>query len=653
MKICWKKLTGIYLITFGVIMLMYNSLNLSVPYGEWDDYSLPIASIMNRNSLSISDSDIETYKEIFPEWSEKIDSYILSPYTTKKGEQMPWYFPVYGVVCIPFTLLLRTMGLPSIYAFPYTNIALLMVALIIVWKCLHVGEKKKMMLIALLSVNPIVFYIGWASAEVFIYSALIVAFVSWYNRWYKRAALFVSVAGMLNPTIMSIGFVMIGEYLFGLVKNKSRETSWKNFFKDVWLKVFAYGCCYIIGLVPMAYNLYHTGHINLTASLSSFTKGTETTLQRFVSYLLDLNYGVLPYFAFVFIIALYLCACAIFHKKWKYLEWVITFIINVYLYSIMIHINHGMSGIARYNVWGVVPLLFAVGLFFDQILDSRKIINSLKVLLMAGICITGAIVFKYDPYTSSNAHVLSFTPIAKWVLDNMPQLYNPLHSTFYSRTCAIDNGYDYECALPIVYYDDDMCARKILLDSSDTDTLKYELNGTPEDIAWLDAKLDKVTDLCYLSVGSGHSLKAAEIVCLETIWLSGEEYNVEDYMITGISSNELTHTWTEGNKVDFSFNSSDLQAGDSYYIHIYVAGLVNDSQQVILSCNGEEIYNDILYGASEIIASFSTVDNESPSFSMFLPDAISPKELGTEDDVRTLALSLTSITCEKKLSYIE
>lgn len=528
-----------------------------------------------------------------------------------------------------------------------------MVALIIVWKCLHVGEKKKMMLIALLSVNPIVFYIGWASAEVFIYSALIVAFVSWYNRWYKRAALFVSVAGMLNPTIMSIGFVMIGEYLFGLVKNKSRETSWKNFFKDVWLKVFAYGCCYIIGLVPMAYNLYHTGHINLTASLSMFTEGTETTLQRFASYLLDLNYGILPYFPFIFIIAFFLCICAIYRKKWKYLEWVITFAINVYLYSIMIHINHGMSGIARYNVWGVVPLLFAVCLFFDQILNSRKIINSLKVLLVAGICLSEVIIFEYNPYVAANTSHFSFTPIAKSFLDNIPQLYNPLHSTFYSRTCAIDGGYGYEYALPIIYYDDDMCARKILLDSSDTDTLKYELNGSPEDIAWLDAKLDKVTDLCYLSIGSGHSLKAAEIVCLETIWLSGEEYNAEDYMITGISSNELTHTWTEEKEVDFTLKSTDLQISDSYYIHICVAGLVNDSQRVILSCNGEEIYNGTLYGASEILAPFSVANHQPLSFSMFLPDAVSPKELGLGDDTRTLALSLTSIACEKKLSYIE
>lgn len=31
MKICWKKLIEIYLITFGVIMLIYNSLNLSPP----------------------------------------------------------------------------------------------------------------------------------------------------------------------------------------------------------------------------------------------------------------------------------------------------------------------------------------------------------------------------------------------------------------------------------------------------------------------------------------------------------------------------------------------------------------------------------------------------------------------------------------------
>lgn len=643
MNINWKKLTGIYLITFCIILLIYNSVNIPIPAGEWDDYSLPIASIMNGNGFGISASDIETYKKIFPEWAEYIDGYSLSPFMTKDGAQMSWYFPVYAIVCIPFILLLQAIDLPTIFSFHYTNITLLMVSLIMVWKDLHIGEKRKALLIALLSANPIIFYIGWPSAEVLIYSALVAAFVSWYNQWYRRAAIFVSIAGMLNPTIMSIGFFMIAEYLFALLKSKNKEISWKNFLKDEWRRVVGYGCCYIVGLVPMAYNYYHTGHINLTASAEWFVPENEKTLDRFISYLFDLNYGILPYFCVLLIIAIILCIPAVLRRRWRYLEWTIVFSVNVYLYSIFHHINSGMDGIARYNAWGIVPLLFAVCLFYDQVLSSQRVINCIKTALMLGICLTGIIVFVYNPYKASNTFCFAFTPIAKGVLDNIPYLYNPLPSTFHCRTSHIDGGYFYK--LPIIYFDEDMCARKILLDSSDAETLRYELSGNAADMAWLDAEADKVTDMRYISVGRTHFLKAANIECLETIWLSGEKYNAEEYEITGISYNEGTHTWSDGDTVDFHFKSTDLHANDEYWIHIVVGGLINDRQQVILLFDGEEIYNEFLVGASEIIAPFTISATDNPaSFSMLLPDAI----VGTEGDPRNLGISFISIALERK-----
>lgn len=643
MKINWKKITGIYLMIFCIILLVYNSVYMPLPEGEWDDYSLPIASIMNGNGLGISASDIETYKKIFPEWAECIDGYGLSPFMTKDGAQMPWYFPEYAIACIPFTLLLQAMELPTIYAFPYTNITLLIVSFIMVWKCLYISEKRKVLFIALLSVNPIIFYIGWPSAEVLIYSALIAAFVSWYNRWYRRAAVFVSIAGILNPTIMSIGFFMIAEYFIVLIKNRNKEISWKNFFKNEWRGVVAYGCCYIVGLVPMAYNYYHTGHINLTASAEWLVPENEKTLDRFASYLFDLNYGILPYFCILLIIAIILCVPAALHKQWRYLEWTIVFALNVYLYSIFHHINSGMDGIARYNAWGIVPLLFAVCLFFDQILGSRRVISCTKAALMLGICLTGVIVFVYNPYKASNTSRLAFTPIAKGVLDNIPCLYNPLPSTFRSRTCHVDGGYWGN--LPLIYFDEDMCARKILLDSSDADILRYELSGNAEDMAWLDTEINKVTGMRYISVSRDHSLKAASIECQETIWLSGEQYNAEEYMITGISYNEGTHTWGDGNRVDFRFKSTDFLANEEYWIHIVVGGLINDRQQVILLCNGEEIYNECLVGASEIIVPFSiSTTDDLANFSILLPDAVT----GTGGDPRNLSISLESIALEKK-----
>ena len=116
------------------------------------------------------------------------------------------------------------------------------------------------------------------------------------------------------------------------------------------------GSCYIVGVIPLFYNIYNVAHINLTASYSGFIHGKESIISRFWSYLFDLNYGILPYFCPVFVLAIFLVFSAILNGHKKYLQWIFAFFLNTFLYSIMVHINSGMSGIARYNSWGVAIL---------------------------------------------------------------------------------------------------------------------------------------------------------------------------------------------------------------------------------------------------------------------------------------------------------
>ena len=87
-------------------MLLYLSINLPSPTGEWDDYSLPAVSIITDQNIDITENDIMHFKTIFPEWSQYIDYYSLSGYVTKSGGEMPWYFPTYSVACIPFIFIL-------------------------------------------------------------------------------------------------------------------------------------------------------------------------------------------------------------------------------------------------------------------------------------------------------------------------------------------------------------------------------------------------------------------------------------------------------------------------------------------------------------------------------------------------------------------
>lgn len=492
MKKIRKSWMTVYLLIYFSVIFMYCSMNVPNPIGEWDDYSLPVASLLHEHNFSITESDIAAYKKLFPEWSEKIDHYSLSGYVTKGGGEMTWYFPVYSAICIPFVIILKALKLSAIYAFSYTNIAVLMLSLLIVYKYLNIKESKRNLLILALSIHPVIFYLGWISAEVFAYSCLIITMVCWFNKWYKRAALAVSVAGMMNPTILCVGIIMIIEYLFKLIKNKNKEVGFWEYMKGNTKKVISYGSCYIIALVPLLYNYYHTGHINLTASYSAFVHGKESVGQRFLSYIFDLNYGLFPYFMFIVMLAAGMMIVSLIHKNWRFLEWMSVLFLNIVLYAINMHINCGISGIARYNVWVSAVLIFAVIVYYEAVFHNLKAHIFIKGWLLTGICVTGFIVYTYGPYRASETSYVYMTPVAEIVLDKFPELYNPLHSSFQTRVAHVNGGYDYQT--PIVYIAKDGYVRKILASEKDRENLIQNYVSAGGYDEWFHNKIWELSD---------------------------------------------------------------------------------------------------------------------------------------------------------------
>lgn len=179
-KINYNTLSKIFIVIYCLIMVIYSSIYVPRPTGEWDDYSLMTSSIMSQHDITISDGDIEEYKNIFPDFSQAVDRYHLSGLYAKNGGEMPWYFPTYSAACIPMIKLLQIMGLRASNGFAYTNIASMAALLLIVLFCLKVGEKRKFGLIVLLSINPVIFYFNWISSEAFMYSLLGIAMVFHY-----------------------------------------------------------------------------------------------------------------------------------------------------------------------------------------------------------------------------------------------------------------------------------------------------------------------------------------------------------------------------------------------------------------------------------------------------------------------------------------
>ena len=478
-----EKLTKTYIFTYAVLMLVYCCVWKPFPIEEWDDYMMPTVTLASKNPhLAIFDSDMENAVKIYPEWKDYMKDMRFSSLKARNGGELPWYFPTYSVFCIPLRFLLPIFRIPAVYTFAFTNLFILLATVLCVYRALRGSESpsKLFVLILLLTFNPIVFYLEWISAEVFIYSMLVLGMLFCRKERWIKSLFFTSLAATLNPTVLVI---VIGIIVFCILKER-RFPARAAFVS-------------LISFVPFAYNFYNTGYINLSVGAGF---GDMNFAHRFCAYLFDLNYGFLPFFAPILIASVALIPIGIFRKDWSYVYFLGVFFLTVIAYSFMDHINCGMSGVARYNAWAYVLLVFA----FFQSAVSDRIFSGVGFATFAVLI---PILFSYNPIVSKDADNLHFTPIASFFLNHFPYFYNPLHSTFYSRTAHVYGGYDY--SLPVVYSDRNGYARKILLTSNEAESLVMSLVASDE----ASAKFIKSKIACldsreqYISVPARYTLK--------------------------------------------------------------------------------------------------------------------------------------------------
>jgi len=514
----FKATLQIYAMIWVLVSVLFVFSNHITSVGEWDDYSMMTASLINDGDVFVSEDDIAFAKTYFKRlYSDEADIR-FSGLKTSSGDEITWYTPIYSALCVPAAILLHWWHIDASYCFPLTNILLIFTVFWIVMTYSSLSDKKKLLLCILLSVNPIYFYITWPSAEVYIYVCLTLACMFFYEKFYKSSALMISLAGAQNQVFLWIGIVFVFPYLYSLMKhNTKKERSIGSLFEIMWQnkkELLSYALCYVPALCAIAYNVAVSGNINISNAKPEFTAGNTigAVFERFVMYFIDLNLGFLPYLNFFLLLAFALLGMAIIQKNKRYLTVMTAFFGCIVLYSVMAHINHGMSGISRYNVDICGFLIVGVIYYLNELHLSNIWQKLINLSLGAALICMGAVLMIYHPYRAFRASYIDHAPFAKFVLSKMPALYNPLPSTFNARTNHIDGGYDYE--LPIVFQDSDLFVRKILLNQE----TKLQMAGlTPDDEKWLQKKISEVHKLTYINIPQNIRLMDVKTSGLQTL----------------------------------------------------------------------------------------------------------------------------------------
>lgn len=367
-----------------------------------------------------------------------------------------------------------------------------------------------------------------------------------------------------------------------------------------------------------------------------------------MAYIFDWNFGILPYYNFLFLLSLGLLVLAIIKKVWKYVGMMAAFYGIILGYSIMPHINSGMSGIARYNVWSSVILIFGVISYYDVLILHKVIRVISKTVVIFTVFLFSLILYNYGPLEAYKVDYKTMTPIASFVLEYFPEFYSPLYSTFNSRIESVDGGYSY--TLPIAYHDKNGNVRKVLLDTTSAEHLKTTYFGeTEKDWKWFEQKISGITKEEYISIPVHYKIFEADQLGLnQTIFFSGEKRNCESYIKCGISGNEDSWAWTDGKKMLLYFTIKDYNPRINYSLECNIAGVYGGTQSVKVFEHDTAIYKDTLHGISDFYIPLIPDDKGVVRLDFVYDNAISPREKEGGGDTRMLGLQFVqaSLTME-------
>jgi hypothetical protein len=444
-----KRAKKAYFRVFFVIAIVLLGAGLMVPphrYGDGMQYILTLESLYRHFSPELRDPDSRDFFRFAPDRVtgemvqvnafDELDSPTSGYRQSSAGSWYAIHFFAYSLTAIPARAFLGLLGGDIRKSLQLTNALLLIGALYVVAFRSRLDGLQKVVFMALLTVSPVLWYVHWTHAEVFIVSFIVMGLVFQDAGNYRMAVLCSSVASLQNQTVAAFTAFLLAEAVW-----KSRD----RLAETVRLIPAA-----LPSLLPAAFYMLSFGKPGL------FTMADEETGRSVLSFLelyFDANVGMLPYIPVTLLMSLGLAAWSVRVKRKATLELklvAVTAVIGV-LCSIHDNWNSASTGPCRYTLLMMPFLFFIIAKNAKTVVGNR----TLLALLAAGLLFQAGILSMLGGFQPVEDYV-EHSYLAKALLDNAPQLYNPSPEIFCQR--SIHNAIG--CHDPTIYGKGRMMCKK-------------------------------------------------------------------------------------------------------------------------------------------------------------------------------------------------
>jgi hypothetical protein len=475
-KYRFQIIKSLILVGISLLYLIRIFNEFKQPYIEGDgiEYVLMTEAFRNHGSPDIKLSDIIKFKKRcnkYDSWEKfnqraDIDKIIqwqteskrafletgYGLYISKNGKLYCQHFFVYSLINLPSYFIFKKLG--PIKCFHITNALLVIIAC---WSLLFLTPFtliNQILASLIFCFSSCYWYLGWEHTEVFTSSLVAISLVRFLNKKYYSALVLLSIVCMqTQPLTLLFGFLA----LITLIK------------KGINLKsVVILGTLGIITIIPSLFYYYNFDTTNLIKD-AGFLDTKYITVNRVKGFYTDLSQGVILTIPLILIFYLPLIFVELRKMIRKRITWDYTIFIPFVVLIISITVstmgnwNHGMAIINRYATW--ISIIIMIHCFY--LLQNNK--REVTIIIFSAFFISQLFTTLYhQQFNKLDWSSAQYTPIAKWLLQNHADFYNPDPTIFAGRTqpavaLAEENS-------PIIYFYDHKIT-KILVNRNRIDEL--------------------------------------------------------------------------------------------------------------------------------------------------------------------------------------
>ena len=433
--------------------------------GDISEYYGITESILSHGNVNLTPSDqLILSSKLHPEYFQNPGYYL----TGHNSNRYPVHFIFYSVLATPVRLLLKIFGQNELLSLIYTNILLTFSVLFLIFHFFVKSPFSRLVLLTTLIISPFLSFLSWPGPDIYYLVLILLSLFLFSKKYYLLASIITSFASWHSQPLVILSVFFFLFHLFTTNFNfKNKHLYIVLSLKTILTSIFIL----FILIIPYLYNLYA---FSVLTPWTIFKDGwtqisgfgiQNISLKRTFEQIFDLNIGIFWYSPLIIIFGLYYWIRSKKINLWLFIPIILTMIF--YQTNPGWHFGTAGFGPSRHIIF-IIPFL----IYFLTTSLQPKIKNYFWLIL---IIISQIFILSQNGLFSPNfENSLNNTPLAKYILNHYPKLYNPTPEIFIDRTNHTDMGYP----TTAIYKNNDVCRKAYVL-ITDKDKLIAECGYIP------------------------------------------------------------------------------------------------------------------------------------------------------------------------------